>query len=136
MRPACLLAMKPEHCAHVGAIILVAEAAFAVTQLATGGFYHSFIRPYGHVLDAALAVIWLAGAASLWFGHFAGAGFLSELAALVSLIHGLFFALAAPRTALGLPFIVAGVVVAACAQVSRRRWGSVLGGSHPRYVGH
>ncbi len=127
--------MKPEHCAHVGASILVAEAAFAVTQFATGGFYHSFIRPYGHVIDAALTVIWLAGAVSLWVGRFAGAGFLSELAALVSLIHGVFFMLAAPRTALGLPFIVAGVAVVACAQVSRRPWGSLLDGSHPRYVG-
>jgi hypothetical protein len=126
--------MKPEQCAHVGAVILVAEAAFAATQFAVGGFYHAWIRPYGHVIDVALAAIWLAGAASLWLRRFAGAGFLAELAALVSLIHGLFFALAAPRTAFGLPFIAAGVVVAVCAQVSRGAWGTFVDGMLPRLV--
>lgn len=127
--------MKPERCAQVGAIILVAETGFAVTQFAVGGFYHALMRPYGHVIDAALAVIWLAGAASLWARRFAGAGFLSELAGLVSLVHGLFFALAAPRTVLGVPFILAGVAVVVCAQVSRSG-GTYVERSHPRYVRH
>jgi len=129
--------MKPERCAQVGALILAAEAAFAVTQFAVGGFYHAFIRPYGHVIDMGLTAIWLAGAASLWARRFVGAGFLSELAALVSLIHGLFFALAVPRTALGVPFILAGVVVAVCAQVSRGTWGAFVGdGARARFVRH
>jgi hypothetical protein len=126
--------MKPETSARIGAVILAAEAGFAVTQFAVGGFYHAFLRPYGHAVDAALAVIWLAGALSLWFRRFTGAGFVAELAALVSLIHGLFFALAVPRTALGLPFIVAGVLVAVCAQISRGSWATLP--DHPRYVRH
>lgn len=122
---ACLSVMtpaKPERYAQIGAILLVAEAVFAVTHLAIGKGYHGFVFLHSVVIDVGLTVVWLVGAASLLIRRFLGAAFFSALAALVSLIHGAFLSLAAPHTGAGVPFMVAGIVIAACMRLSRGTW--------------
>jgi hypothetical protein len=114
--------MKPQHAAEGAALVFLAEATFAVVHRISGGEYGRFTHVHNVVIDIGLAAIWLGAAAAVMVRRGFPIFFLAMVGAAVSLIHGLMFSVASPGTGVGIPFMVACVVIAFLLKRSVPAW--------------
>jgi hypothetical protein len=114
--------VKPQHYAEVASLILAAEATFAITHRLMGGEYRGYVHEFNVVIDVGLAALWLAAATAAMLHRSSSRAFvLVALATLVSFLHGMMFSIASAR-GLGLPFVVAAVVLVVALKRSLPAW--------------
>jgi len=114
--------MKPHHYAEIAALVLGAEASFAVIHRVMGGEYAGYSHAYSVFVDVGLAALWLSGAAAAVVRRTAPAFFVVVLGVMASLTYGLMFLVASPGTGAGLPFLVAAAVIAVMLNLSKSAW--------------
>jgi hypothetical protein len=113
--------LKPRHYAEIAALIFAAQGAFAIIHRLRGAEYAGYVHDFNVVTDVGLAVLWLAAATAAMLHRGSRAFDLTCFATLTSLVFGTMFSIASAR-GLGLPFMVAAVVLVVALRRSLPAW--------------
>jgi hypothetical protein len=110
-------AIAPRHAALLGALVFALGAVFAIVHRSLGLEYPHFTHLHDVVVDAGLAVFWLAAA----FALLARPGSLSRTGAVIvgvgiflMFLHGVMFSVSKPRA--GIAFLLAVPFLVWCAR--------------------
>ncbi|MCL2447445.1 MAG: hypothetical protein FWD17_00705 [Polyangiaceae bacterium] len=114
--------MKPRQVAEGAALVFLAQAVFAVVHLASGSKYWGVTHVFSLLIDVKLALIWLASAAAMMIRRSFPLFFVSMAGAAASLMFGLFFSILERGRGYGVPFLLAGVLLAFLLKRSVPAW--------------